>query len=295
MDYQNLFLFVKVVEKGSFVAASEELEVPTSTLSRRVQQLEHQLGYQLLYRSARRLSLSEAGKLFYGRCQPLVEGLVDATEQLSSELTTPTGRIKVTAPISLANNLLNAWIFEFLKSHPAIHLDLIVSNSNVDLKEESVDLAFRIGEIRIPDWISRPLFTSQFILCASPSLLTHSQPNTLEDLDRFPLLISRRLPSWKFTDKTGANREYSGHPHVSYDELNAALDAAVAGLGIANLPDYVVVPALEQGLLVEVLPELRPMGRAVHMVYPNRKHLPIKVRLLIEFMLRKTAEFSTPG
>ena len=69
----------------------------------------------------------------------------------------------------------------------------------------------------------------------------------------------------------------------------------MAGLGIANLPDYVVVPALEQGLLVEVLPELRPMGRAVHMVYPNRKHLPTKVRLLIEFMLRKTAEFSTPG
>lgn len=289
MDYQNLFLFIKVVEKGSFVAAAEELEVPTSTLSRRVQQLEQQLGYQLLYRSARRLSLSEAGKLFYQRCQPLVEGLVDATEQLSGELTTPTGRLKVTAPISLANNLLNPWLFEFLQLHPAIHLDLIVSNSNLDLKEEGVDLAFRIGEIRIPDWISRPLFTSRFILCAAPSLLSQSQPQKLEDLDRFPLLISRRLPSWSFTDTNGREWDYQGHPHLSYDELNAALDAAIMGVGIANLPDYVAGPAVEEGRLMQILTQYTPRGRAVHMVYPHRQHLPAKVRLLIEFVLNKTA------
>ena len=133
MDFHNLYLFVKVVDRGSYIAAATELKIPSSTLSRRIQQLEEQLGYQLLYRSSRKLSLTEAGALFYRRCQPLYEELADATQGLEGELTAPQGTLKITAPVSLANELLNAWFFEFMELYPKINIDLLLSNRNIDL------------------------------------------------------------------------------------------------------------------------------------------------------------------
>ena len=288
MDYHNLYLFVKVIERGSYISAAQELDMPTSTLSRRIQQLEEQLGYQLLYRSARKLSLTEAGALFFRRCQPLYDELVEATEGLEGELTSPKGNLKVTAPISLANELLNPWFFEFMEQHPGIDLDLLLVNRNIDLKEEGVDIAFRIGEIKIPDWIARDMFTSTFSLCASPGLVEElGQPDSLEDLNRYPLIVSRRTPEWSFYDQQDEVHQFRGKPRLTFDELRGAVEAAEAGIGIANLPDYAVGEALTLGRLVTVLPQYRPFGREVKMVYPHRQYLPAKVRLFISFIMQK--------
>ena len=288
MDYHNLYLFVKVIERGSYISAAQELDMPTSTLSRRIQQLEEQLGYQLLYRSARKLSLTEAGALFYRRCQPLYDELVEATEGLEGELTSPKGSLKVTAPISLANELLNPWFFEFMEQYPGIDLDLLLVNRNIDLKEEGIDIAFRIGEIKIPDWIARDMFTSTFSLCASPKIITElGHPESLDDLNNFPLIVSRRSPEWSFYDQQGEVHQFRGKPRLTFDELRGAVEAAEAGIGIANLPDYVVGEALTMGRLVTVLPQFRPFDREVKMVYPHRQYLPAKVRLFISFIMEK--------
>ncbi len=288
MDYHNLYLFVKVIERGSYISAAQELDMPTSTLSRRIQQLEEQLGYQLLYRSARKLSLTEAGALFFRRCQPLYDELVEATEGLEGELTSPKGNLKVTAPISLANELLNPWFFEFMEQHPGIDLDLLLVNRNIDLKEEGVDIAFRIGEIKIPDWIARDMFTSTFSLCASPGLVEElGQPDSLEALSSYPLIVSRRTPEWGFYDQQEEVHQFRGKPRLTFDELRGAVEAAEAGIGIANLPDYAVGEALTLGRLVTVLPQYRPFDREVKMVYPHRQYLPAKVRLFISFIMQK--------
>lgn len=288
MDYQNLFLFVSVVEQGSYIKAAESLSMPTSTLSRRVQQLEEQLGYQLLYRSARKLALTEAGTLFYRRCQPLYSELVQATQVLDGELTSPSGEIRVTAPVSLANTLLNSWFFEFMELYPGIHLDLMLVNRNIDLKAEGVDIAFRIGEIKIADWVSRPLFTSRFSLCASRELiLQKGHPESLEALRDYPLIMSRSSPSWNFFDTSGAMHSFSAEPRFRVDELSAAASAVEAGLGIANLPDYVVGESLTLGHMVTVLPQWQPQGRNVQLLYPHRQYLPAKVRLFISFIMEK--------
>ncbi|WP_420597781.1 LysR family transcriptional regulator [Neptuniibacter sp.] len=288
MDYHNLYLFVKVIERGSYISAAQELDMPTSTLSRRIQQLEEQLGYQLLYRSARKLSLTEAGALFFRRCQPLYDELVEATEGLEGELTSPKGNLKVTAPISLANELLNPWFFEFMEQYPGIDLDLLLVNRNIDLKEEGVDIAFRIGEIKIPDWIARDMFTSTFSLCASPGLVEElGQPDSLEALSRYPLIVSRRTPEWSFYDQQDEVHQFRGKPRLTFDELRGAVEAAEAGIGIANLPDYAVGEALTLGRLVTVLPQYRPFDREVKMVYPHRQYLPAKVRLFISFIMQK--------
>lgn len=288
MNYQNLYLFVKVVERGSYVAAAKELAMPTSTLSRHIQQLEAQLGYQLLYRSARKLSLTEAGALFYRRCQPLYDELVEATEGLEGELESPRGRLKVTAPVSLANEKLNPLFFEFMERHPGIQLDLLLLNRNIDLKEEGVDIAFRIGDIHVPDWVSRPLFTSRFSLCASPELIARmGHPETLEALHEYPLLMSRRAPFWTFTDSQGKDHEFSGETRLTYDELRGAADAAERGIGVACLPDYIVGDAIAEGRLITLLPLWLPRGRKVHMLYPHRQYLPVKVRLFVDFIVAK--------
>ena len=294
MDYHNLYLFVKVVERGSYLSAAKDLGMPTSTLSRRIQQLEEQLGYQLLYRSARKLSMTEAGALFYRRCQPLYEELVEATKGLEGELTAPQGSLKITAPVSLANELLNPWFFEFMELYPGIDLDLFLVNQNVDLKDEGIDIAFRIGEVHIPDWVSRNLFTARFSLCASPALLErYGHPSTLEELSEYPLILSRRTPRWLFTDKHGGSHEFTGKPRLAFDELRGAVEAAEEGIGVANLPDYVVGEALTVGRLITLLPEYEPASREVHMVYPHRQYLPAKVRLFIDFIVKKAEEERT--
>jgi DNA-binding transcriptional LysR family regulator len=291
MDFHNLYLFVKVVERGSYISAAKELGMPTSTLSRRIQQLEEELGYQLLYRSARKLSMTEAGALFYRRCHPLYEELDDATQGLEGELTLPQGTLKITAPVSLANELLNPWFFEFMEQYPSINLDLFLTNQNIDLKGEGIDIAFRIGDIKIPDWVSRHLFTSRFSLCASPKLIKqYGHPESIDQLMDYPLILSRRIPHWTFTDKTGMTHEISGTPRLLFDELRGAVEATEAGIGVANLPDYVVGEALTIGRLVSLLPEYEPVSREVRMVYPHFQYLPAKVRLFIDFMLQKAQE-----
>ncbi len=291
MDYHNLYLFVKVVERGSYISAANELSMPTSTLSRRIQQLEEQLGYQLLYRSARKLSLTEAGALFYRRCQPLYAELSEATEGLEGELTEPKGGLKVTAPISLANELLNPWFFEFMEQNPGIDLDLLLVNRNIDLKEEGVDVAFRIGDIHVPDWVARDLFTSKFTLCASPELVARlGEPKGLDDLHRFPLILSRRSPAWHFHDSSGQLHTFNGKPRLTFDELRGAVEAAEAGIGVVSLPDYVVGEALTMGRLIALLPEYQPTDREVKIVYPHRQYLPAKVRLFIAFIMQKIEE-----
>lgn len=285
MDYHNLYLFIKVVEKGSLLGAARALGVPSSTLSRRLQQLEQQLGYQLIYRSARKLSLSEAGQLFYERCKPLFEGLEESTQELQGKLTGPMGRLRVTAPANLAESVLTPLLFGFMEEHPGIDLDYRVSNQHLDLKEEGIDLAFRIGEVRIPDWVSRTLHTSRFFIVAAPQLLEQTGAlNQLADLEKVPLLMSRRHPVWQLVDEQGNDINFTGPTKLIYDDLSVALQAVIRGMGVACLPDYTVEQALKKGQLQPVLQELTPHGRKVQMVYPHRQHLPAKVRLLINFM-----------
>lgn len=288
MDYQNLFIFIKVMEKGSFLGASRALGMPTSTVSRRVQHLEENLGYRLLHRSARKLALTEAGELFFRRCQPLFSELEQATKALDGELTSPSGELRITAPVSLSNELLDPWFFEFMELYPKIRLELVLVNRNIDLMDEGIDIAFRIGEIKLKDWVSRSLFHSRFTLCASPEFIERNGlPDHPSDLAGLPLVIPRRSPIWHFQHQDGERCSIGGESRVRVDELSTAVKAIASGLGVGNLPNYVVGASVEDGSLVRLLPEWEPIGREVQMLYPHRKYLPAKVRLFVEFIMEK--------
>lgn len=291
MNYQDLFIFTKVLEKGSFLAASRALAMPTSTVSRRVQQLEDSLGYQLLHRSARKLALTEAGERFYRRCQPLFSELELATQALDGELKSPSGELRITAPVSLSNEVLSPWFFEFMQQYPGIRLEMILANRNIDLIDEGIDIAFRIGEAKMKDWVGRELFHAAFSLCASPEFIArYGQPQHPADLDALPLVISRRSRQWRFLHPELGAYTLEGESTVRVDELSTSVKAVKAGLGVGNLPHYVISDSLKRGDVVRLLPGWAPAGRDVLMLYPHRKYLPAKVRLCIEFLMAKVEQ-----
>ncbi|NHN37523.1 LysR family transcriptional regulator [Pseudomaricurvus alcaniphilus] len=233
MNYQNLHLFVKVVEKGSFLAAAEAQQIPSSTVSRRIQQLEDELGYKLLHRSARKLALTEAGALFYRRCQPLYAELEAATLELEGELTAVTGNLRITAPVSLFNELLDEWFYEFLQTYPAIDMQLLLENRNIDLRDEAVDVAFRIGDAKIKDWVSRSLFHSRYILNCSQSFKhLHGSPEHPRELSEYPLIVPSRTATWLFSNAGGEVVEVTPQARFLTNELRAAAKATCAGLGL---------------------------------------------------------------
>ncbi|RTE65736.1 LysR family transcriptional regulator [Amphritea opalescens] len=291
MNYQYLYIFIKVIERGSFLSASQALGVPTSTVSRKVQQLEQDLGYKLMHRSARKLVLTEAGVKFYNRCQPLFVELEFTAKELDDELAEPSGLLRVTAPVSLTNDLMMDWFFLFMEQFPRINLELIVANRNIDLVEEGIDVAFRIGEVRLQNWISRPLLESRFSVCASEDYLARrGSPKHPEDLYQHTLIVARRTQVWNFTGAGGEQVRIEGEARLKVDELSLAARAAENGLGIVNLPEYVVQNSLAAGRLKRLMPSWQPHSREVNMLYPERKYIPGKVRLFIDFILARVAE-----
>lgn len=293
MNYQDLYIFLKVVERGSFLSASEFLSIPTSTVSRKVQQLEHDLGYKLMHRSARKMVLTEAGEKFHNRCLPLFTELEFTAKELDDELAEPSGLLRVTAPVSLTNDLLAEWFFKFMERFPRINLELIVVNRNIDLVEEGVDVAFRIGDVRMQNWISRPLMESSFSVCASDDYLKRRGiPRHPEELYQHTLIVSRRTPVWNFSGPLGEIVKIDGQARLKVDELNLAARAAENGLGVVNLPDYVVERSLHAGRLRKLMPGWQPHPRDVHMLYPERKYIPGKARLFIEFIMSQVEELN---
>lgn len=291
MNYQDLFYFVKVVEKGSLVAAAKYLDIPTSTLSRRMQAFEQQLGYKLIHRSAKKFGLTESGKRFYESLSGVISELETRVEDVNSELSSLSGDIKITAPVSFGHHCVKQWVFEFMEQNPKISVEMFLSNENVDLVRESIDIAFRIGEVTLNDWVSRRLFDSDMVLCAKPSLVQqYGEPHTPEDLSNLPLIVMKRSGFWRFQDNDGHALTYTPKAHLRTDEIMFASDAVRQGLGAACLPRYVVQDALDSGEIRSLLDHWSIRGKPVHIMYPHRESLPVKTRAFIDFVIEKVRD-----
>lgn len=293
MNYQDLYYFIKVTEKGSIVAASKYLNIPTSTLSRRLQAFEQDLGYKLIHRSAKKFGLTEAGRLFFNSLSGTIKELENKYEDVNSELSSLSGDIKITAPVSLGHHYIKEWVFEFMELNPMISVEMFLSNDNVDLVKNSIDIAFRIGKLTLNDWVSRALFDTPLIVCASPSLLDKYQKLTVpDDLDKMPLIVLKRTKFWRFIDVVGDVHTYTPKPHLRTDEINFAMDAAKRGLGVSCIPQYIAQDALDNGDLLPVLDAWKMENRSVHILYPHRESLPVKTRAFIDFIMHKSKQMN---
>lgn len=281
--------FVAVVEAGSFVAAGDELRLSKAAVSRSVMELEARLGARLLQRTTRRLSLTEAGRAFYGHCKQIL-GDVDEAEQAVGVVSgNPVGRLRINAPFSFGILHLAPLWGGFMTEYPDVELDITLSDRLVDVVEEGFDVVIRISRLQDSTLVHRRLASTRILLCASPEYLArYGHPATVEDIARHRVIAYTYAAwgdVWRFTTEDGA-REVQTRPHVRTNNGDTCLALALAHQGLILQPDFIVGGDLAAGRLVQVLPQFTPAQIDVYAVYPSRKHLSVKIRVLVDYLAR---------
>ncbi len=276
--------FVCVIETESFTDAAKRLEVSVAHISRQVNQLEDRLGAKLLYRTTRKLRLTEVGEVYYQHARKILDDIQAAERAVMEMEGKPTGKLRITAPVYYGEYFLAPLVNDFLLQYPQLDLELKLTNETVDLVKEGYDLAIRLGTLDSSSLMCRKLARRTQYLCASPAYLaTHGTPQTLADLANHRCL-GGSLDHWRFLEN-GKLRNWRVGSAWSCNSGLALKDAALKGLGIAQLPDYYVQVALAQGSLVSLLESHRLPDDGVWVVYPQNRHLSPKVRLLVDFLV----------
>ena len=286
-DLQDIALFVRVVDGRSFSAAARATGATTSAVSKRIGRLEDRLGARLLERTTRKVAPTAAGAAFYARAARILADVDEAEHAVASLGGAPRGTIRVSAPVIFGERHLAPMLPAFLDKYPEVRVDLALTDRFVDLVEEHFDLAIRIGPLGGASLVRVRVGATAWIVVASPSYLARAgRPEMPADLSnynclRYTLITAAR--EWRFKGPRG---EISV-PVVGNLEVNhggAMREAAVAGLGIARLPHFLVADALTSGALVALLPEFRLPPIGVHIVYPRGAAPLPKVKAFIETM-----------
>ena len=262
-------------------------------MSRRVGDLEAHLDTRLLNRTTRRLSLTETGQAFYERCVQLLADLEEAEEAVTAAAVTPRGTLKLTCSVTFGVRHLAPALAAFAARHPQMRFDVELSDRAVDIVDEGIDLAIRIGDIGSQSLIGRRIGITQLVCCAAPAYLArHAAPRVPADLAAHACLsyeYARERNTWRFRDAGGRDHEVriAGPAHANNGQMLCAL--AVAGMGINLEPDFIVAPEVRAGRLVPLLPGYAPPAIDIYAAYPSRRHLSAKVRAFVEFLAARFA------
>lgn len=292
LNLQRMAMFVAVVDCGSFTAAAVALAQTKAVVSFNVRQLESELGVTLLLRSTRRLTLTDAGTVFYQRGV----GLLKAAENLQDEVRAShaglSGELRITTTPEYGTRAIVPALAEFSQLHPALRVRHVSSSHHADLISERFDVAIRLGTLA--DSRYRAALISRFAILpvAAPAWLAQHPLTTLEELAQAEWVIHERLQTplrWQLSgrDRKAIDFEIKKPPRLSADSANALMAFALAGSGVALLPEWLVASALAQGRLVHLLPELSFPPQGVYAVYPDARHVPTRVRAFIDFLRQR--------
>ncbi|HFT8007190.1 TPA: LysR family transcriptional regulator [Burkholderia cenocepacia] len=298
MDLDSIRIFLRVVERGSFTAASVELDMPLSRVSRKVKHLEDDLGVQLLYRTTRRVSVTEAGRDYYDRCLRAEDILLDADRQVRTLRTDPEGTLRVLVPYAIGLFQLEPALAEFRRRYPLVQLVLIYDNSPLDLVEHGFDVALRAGLLNDSGYVARSLGWSHAKLAASPAYLDRTgRPRTPDDLAQHDILfVGRDAPglTLRLSNIDGERADVPVQPVLISNESVTVLRQATSGGGIALISTHFTARRLARNELEIVLPDWhRTNDVELHALYPRRATLDSKVRAFVEFLTELFATWRT--
>lgn len=290
LDLNQIFLFVEVVRAGSFAKAAQRVGIPANSVSRKIQQLETELGSRLIHRSTRKLTLTAAGNVFFERCAPPVSELALAGQESVEVNKLPGGLIRIAAPTDFFDVFRLEWIAGFLAMHPHVRMEFVIEDAKTDLIAASIDLAFRASHLVDAGHVGHKLIETHFGLVASPSYLAAkgapTKPHSLAAHDCLPQSSRSGPVIWRLEGPDGpSDIEVSGKFRAN--TARAVLRAAVAGLGIALLPASVTAAEIDAGRLVRVLPRYRREGADLYAVYVNRRQIPLAVSAFVTFAAEK--------
>lgn len=286
---QDLRAFIRVAELASFTVAAEQLGLPKASVSTAVKRLEEEMGALLLQRTTRRVALTLEGRAFYERAKDLLADLDDMTSMFQVGGDALTGRLRVDMPSSTARKFVIPRLPAFLDAHPLLDVELSATDRRVDPVREGFDCVLRVGEVGDVNLFARRLGTFAIVNCASPAYLArHGTPHTLADLAGHRLIhyvpgLGGGSPGFEYPQGDGyASLPMDGALTVNSAESYEA--ACLAGLGIVQTPEAGLRPHLEAGRLVLVLPELRPEPMPVTLLYPQRRHLPRRTAVFMDWL-----------
>lgn len=286
---QAMHTFVAVVDAGSFVGAMATTGLSKPAVSRQVADLEQHLGVRLLHRTTRRLSLTDAGRLYALRCREVLAAVREADAEASARAGQAHGRLRIGAPQDFGTLHLAPLWADFMALNPHVSMDIVLSDRVVDLVEEGYDLVVRIGALPASGLVARPLASTRMVLCAAPAYLAQHgvppHPDALADHAVLSYTYASHGEDWRLQHADGRVANVRVRPRAHANTGSTCVAMAIAGQGIIVQPDFLTQPALQAGQLVEILPEWQAGVITIHAVYPTRALLPLKVQLLRDFLL----------
>ncbi|MCA6065132.1 LysR family transcriptional regulator [Thalassolituus marinus] len=285
-DLNEMAIFVHVVEAGSFTGAARNLSLPKSTVSRKITQLEERLGVRLIQRTTRSLRLTDTGNAYYNQCARILSEIEEANIAVTQMQSTPTGTLRITAPVLFGSTVLSGLIAEYMEQHPQVMVDLVLSDQRLDLVQEGIDVAFRIGQLEDSSLIGRYLGDVRAILCASSDYAERfGLPAEPEQLSEHRLLTGSNWAQWQMTGPGGREFSLQVKPRLQANDFASLYTLALSGTGIAPLPMLVAAPAIRSGNLLPVLCDWPFEASPIHALYPSNRHLSAKVRSFVDFVI----------
>jgi DNA-binding transcriptional LysR family regulator len=283
--------FARVAETGSFSAAARTLNLSKSLISRQVSALEAELGARLIARTTRSLTLTEAGRGYYEQVARILAQMEEADLSVSQLQATPRGRLRVNAPMSFSLLRLAPVLPDFLALYPEIDVDIVMNDRRVDLMEEGFDLAIRIGRLADSSLVARKLGAMQRYVVASPAYLAErGVPKVPAELRRHACLCysnADTVDEWRFCESDGRPITVEVEGRVRANNGDLLRLAALRGLGLVDLPNFLVGDDIEAGTLVPVLGEFIRQEGGIYAVYPHARYLPPKIRVFIDFLAER--------
>ena len=285
--------FVKVVQTGNFSTAAREQNSSQANVSKRVSGLESLLGTKLLTRTSRELSLTETGSEYYEKCLTILAELDEADAAVRSETASPKGTLKIAAPIAVARLILAPLMSSFIERYPEIKIDIAANDAHVDLIAQGIDIAIRVKKLEDSSLIARHLFDNPMLIVASPNYLEQNGiPVIPDDLRYHNCIVYSLLTSINVWNFSKHDNKYSVAVQGNFQSSNGDtnLEVALSGVGIAQLPIWMVDEHLKSGRLKQVLSDYKALSIPMNAIYPQNRYVPLKVRCFIDFL---KSEFTT--
>jgi len=290
-------IYLRVAELESFTRAAESMGHPKASISTAVQQLENRLGTRLLHRTTRKVQVTQDGRTFYERSKDLLSDIDELQSMFLQGPLALSGRMRVDMPVGIANNIILPALPDFLRTHPQLEIELSSTDGRVDLVREGFDCVLRIGTLTDSTLIARNLGHLRQVTCASPAYLAEfGTPQTLDDLKQHRLIhyapaLGSKSNGFEYQQADGAVNFMPMHSMLTVNNTEAYRTACLAGLGLIQVPQIGVSSLLESKELIEIMPEQRAAAMPVSLLYANRRHLPRRTQVLMDWIAQQMQPF----